>query len=74
MNSQIASGGWVIEVLSSELDYRRQRYLVAMSDRDQAVAMVLRFLGDDADITSAVPVSRDILEISKVAAGKLVLM
>ena len=51
MNSQIASGGWVIEVLSSELDHRRQRYLVAMSDRDQAVAMVLRFLGDDADIT-----------------------
>ena len=74
MNSQITSGGWVIEVLSSDIDHRRQRYLVALSDRDQAVAMVLKFLGDKTDITSTVPVTRDILEISKVAPGEIVLM
>ena len=64
-------GGWMIEIMSSGLDGRRRRYLVAIADRAEVVAAILHDLGPDTDITSVVAVSLEELEIAKVGPGQI---
>jgi hypothetical protein len=63
-------GGWMIEVVSSGLGGRRRRYLVAIADRAKAIDLIINYLGPDTDITSAVSVSQEELEVAKLEPGK----
>lgn len=71
MTTNIPNSGWMIEVLSSGLDGRRRRYLVAIADRATAIAAIIHELGSDTDITSVVSVHPEQLAIAQVAPGKI---
>jgi hypothetical protein len=70
MTHKTFTGGWMIEILSSGLDSRRRRYLVAIADRAKAIDLIINHLGPDTDITSVVSVSQEQLEIAKLEPGK----
>jgi hypothetical protein len=70
MPNKKLTGGWMIEVVSSGLGGRRRRYLVAIADQAKAANLIISHLGPDTDITSAVSVSRNELEIAKLEPGK----
>lgn len=61
----------MIEILSSGLDGRRRRFLVAIADRAKAIDALVHELGPDTDISSVVAVSLEELEIAQLEPGKI---
>jgi hypothetical protein len=64
------TGGWMIDVVSSDLGGRRRRYLVAVADQAKAVDLIISHLGPDTEITSVVSVSQEQLELATLEPGK----
>ena len=72
MTDEASAPGWVVEVLGDGTGARHRRYIVGASDREQAIAAVLRLLGPNTTITSSSQVPIEAFGISNVQPGEVI--